>query len=205
MKKYSLEILSLLMFGMISACAVFCKQLSLVQRAMLAYMFLFTLHEWEENRFPGGFSVLMARFFGIRITAAQEEASHSPVGCLLVLITWIPFFTKSGLIALIPVYLGIFEAIVHVAGIKLHKMEKPYTPGLFTALCLCVTSVCVLTVFSKQQIVRGAEYAWGVLLMVLSFLAMQRTVIAIFGLRYKDLARLAKQKIRGDRRRKIGV
>lgn len=198
MKKYNLEILSVIMFGMISICAVFCKQLSLLQRVMLGYMFLFTLHEWEENRFPGGFARLMAKFFGIQITAEKEEASHIPVGVLLILITFVPFFTQSGLIALVPIYLGIFEAIVHVVGIKLHKMEKPYTPGMFTAICLCVTSVCVLVIFSTQQIVHGAEFGWGVLLMFLCFFAMQRTVIAIFGLGYKDLAEKAKNKIRGD-------
>lgn len=106
MKKYNLEILSLIMFGMITICAVFCKQLSLIQRAMLGYMFLFTLHEWEENRFPGGFSKLMAKFFDIQITAKKEEASHIPVGILLILITFVPFFTQSVLIALVPVYPG---------------------------------------------------------------------------------------------------
>ena len=201
MKKYYLEILSLVMLGMISACAVFCKQLGLVQRVMLGYMFLFTLHEWEENRFPGGFSALMAGFFGIRITAEQKAAAHIPVGVLLILITFIPFFTQSGLIALIPVYLGIFEAIVHVAGIKLHRMDKPYTPGMITALCLCAASVCVLIVFSGQQIVRGAEFGWGVLLMMLSFIAMQRSVIGIFGLSYKGLVKTAKGKIKEIRRR----
>ena len=201
MKKYYLEILSLVMLGMISACAVFCKQLGLVQRVMLGYMFLFTLHEWEENRIPGGFSALMAGFFGIWITEDQEAAAHIPVGLLLILITFIPFFTQSGLIALIPVYLGIFEAIVHVAGIKLHRMDKPYTPGMITALCLCAASVCVLIVFSRRQIVRGAEFAWGVLLMFLCFFAMQRSVIAIFRLSYKDLVKTAKGKIKEIRRR----
>ena len=201
MKKYNLEILSLIMFGMISACAVFFKQLGLVQRVMLGYMFLFTLHEWEENRIPGGFSELMAKLFGIRITSEQEAASRIPVAVLLILITFVPFFTQSGLIALIPVYLGIFEAIVHLAGIKLHRMDKPYTPGLITALCMCAASVCVLIVFSRQQIVRGAEYGWGVLLMILSFIAMQRSVIAIFGLSYKDLAKTAKKKILAKRSR----
>lgn len=196
MKKYNLEILSLIMFGMITICAVVCKQLSLIQRAMLGYMFLFTLHEWEENRFPGGFSKLMAKFFDIQITAKKEEASHIPVGILLILITFVPFFTQSVLIALVPVYLGIFEAIVHVAGIKLHKMEKPYTPGMFTALSLCVTSVCVLSIFSTQQVVSGAEFGLGVLLMFLCFFAMQRTVISIFGLRYKELTKIVKKKIR---------
>lgn len=195
MKKYYLEILSFIMFGMITVCAVLNLQLSLLQRVMLGYMFLFTLHEWEENRLPGGFSKLMAKFFGVRLTQDKENASHIPVGVLLIVITFVPFFTQSGLIALIPVYLGIYEAIVHIAGIKLHKMKKPYTPGMVTALLLLAASVFSLVIFSTQQIVHGAEFAWGVLLMFLSFFIMQRTVIAIFGLGYKDLAAIIKKKI----------
>ena len=78
MKKHSLEILTLIMTTMIACSAVFCKHLSLIQRSMLGYMFLFTLHEWEENRFPGGFSKLMAKFFGLALTPEKEEASHIP-------------------------------------------------------------------------------------------------------------------------------
>lgn len=194
MKRYYLEILSFIMVGMITVCAVFCQPLSLLQRVMLGYMFLFTLHEWEENHFPGGFSKLMAKFFGIQLTPEKEDASHIPVGVLLIVITFVPFFTQSGLLALVPVYLGVYEAIVHIAGIKLHKMKKPYTPGLVTALLLLAASVFSLVIFSTHEIVHGAEFGWGVLLMFLSFFFMQRTVIAIFGLGYKDLAAVIKKK-----------
>ncbi len=197
MKKYYLEILSFIMFAMITVSAVFCQYLSPIQRIMLGYMFLFTLHEWEENRFPGGFAELMAKYIGLELAPETEDASHIPVAVLLILITFIPFFTQQAILALIPVYLGIFEAFIHIAGIKLHKMDKPYTPGLATALCLCAASVCVLFLFSKQHIVHGGEYAWGVLLMLVCFFMMQRTVIAIFGLGYKDLIARVKAKIRG--------
>ena len=147
-------------------------------------MFLFTLHEWEETRCPGGFAKLMSKFFGLELTQDKEDASHIPVVVLLIVITFVPFFTQSPLLALVPVYLGLFEAFVHVVGIKIHKMEKPYTPGMVSALLLCVTSVIVLIIFSKNQLIQGAGYAWGVLLTFLCFASMQRTVIAIFGLGY---------------------
>ena len=62
-----------------------------------------------------------------------------------------------------------------------------------------VTSVSVLIIFSKNQLLQGAEYAWGVLLMFLCFALMQRTVIAIFGLGYKDLIANIKMKIKGNK------
>ena len=46
---------------------------------MIGYMILFTLHEWEENRILGGFSKLMAKFFGLDVTKEKEELSHLPV------------------------------------------------------------------------------------------------------------------------------
>ena len=199
MKKYNLEMLTLIMFGMVSCCAVFYNQLGLIQRIMIGYMFLFTLHEWEETRFPGGFAKLMSKFFGLEITQDKENASHIPVVVLLIVITFIPFFTQLPLLALVPVYLGLFEAFIHIVGIKIHKMKKPYTPGLASALLLCAASVSVLIIFSKNQIVQGIEYALGVLIMFLCFALMQRTVIAIFGLGYKDLVANIKKKTKGNK------
>ena len=198
MKKYNLEMLTLIMFGMVSCCAVFYNQLSLIQRIMIGYMFLFTLHEWEETRFPGGFAKLMSKFFGLEVTQDREKASHIPVVVLLIVITFIPFFTQSPFLALVPVYLGLFETFIHIVGIKIHKMKKPYTPGLASALLLCAASVSALTIFFKNQLVQSTGYAWGVLLMFLCFALMQRTVIAIFGLGYKDLIANIKKKIKGN-------
>lgn len=196
MKKYNLEILTLIMFGMVSSCAVIYNQLGLIQRIMLGYMFLFTLHEWEEIRFPGGFSKLMSKLLCLEVTQDKENLSHIPVAVLLIVITFVPFFTQSPLFALVPVYLGLFEAFIHIVGIKIHKMKKPYTPGLVSAVLLCVASVSVLIFFSENNIIKGTAYVWGVLLTFLCFAVMQRTVISMFGLGYKDLIANVKKKIK---------
>lgn len=195
MKKYNIEILTLIMFGMVSCCCVIFEQLGLIQRIMIVYMFLFTLHEWEETRFPGGFAKLMSKFFGLEVTQDKVDASHIPVLVLLIVITFVPFFTQLPLLALVPVYLGLFEAFIHIVGIKIHKMEKPYTPGLVSALFLCIASVSTLIIFSENHLVQSTGYAWGVLLMFLCFAIMQRTVIAILGFGYKDLIVNIKRKI----------
>ena len=79
MREYNLEILTFIMFGMVTFSAVFYNGLSLVQKMMLIYMFLFTLHEWEETRFPGGFAKLMLKFFKLKATPNQIHAAHIPV------------------------------------------------------------------------------------------------------------------------------
>ncbi len=198
-KKYYLELLTFIMFAMVSCCAVFYNQLGLIQRIMIGYMFLFTLHEWEETRFPGGFAKLMSKFFGLEVTQDKEHTSHIPVVVLLIVITFVPFFTQSPLLALVPIYLGLFEAFIHIVGIKIHKLKKPYTPGMLSAILLCVASVSALITFAENQLVQDTGYAWGVLLMFLCFALMQRTVIAILGLGYKDLIANAKKRIKGDK------
>ena len=187
MSEYNLEILTFIMFGMVTFSAVFYNGLSLVQKMMLVYMFLFTLHEWEETRFPGGFAKLMLKFFKLKTTPNQIHAAHIPVTILLIIITFVPFFTQYTLLALVPVYLGLFETFIHIIGIKLHKMEKPYTPGLITAMCLGLTSIISLLNLSNNNLLQSWDYVWGILIMFLCFGAMQRTVIAIYGLGYKDL------------------
>ena len=138
----------------------------------------------------------MAKFFGLDVSNEKQEMAHIPVAILLIAITFVPFFWQNGVVALIPVYLGIFEALVHVVGIKLHKMSKPYTPGMFSALALLILSVYALTAFSKQGIVRGSDFALGILCMFICFAIMQRTVIAIFGLGYRDIIAKAKTKLK---------
>ena len=75
-------------------------------------------------------------------------------------------------------------------------MSKPYTPGMISALALLVLSVYALVMFSKQGIVAGSDYAFGFLCMVACFAVMQRTVISIFGLGYKDIIAKAKSKFK---------
>lgn len=196
LKKYTLEILTLIMITMIAVATVFVPNLSIIQKVLIGYMVIFTLHEWEENRFPGGFAKLMAKFFSLDVTKEKEEWSHIPVAVLLIVILLVPFFWQNEIAALIPVFLGIFEALVHIVGIKLHKMSKPYTPGLITALLLLAMSLYTLAAFSKNGITGGSDYVYGFLYMFVCFAVMQRTVIAIFGLGYKDIIAIAKTKFK---------
>ena len=198
LKKYNLEIMTLIFFTAVAVCAVFAGKLSLIRRIMLGYMFLYTLHEWEETRFPGGFADLMVRFFGVKTSPDQLAAAHIPVAVLLLVITFVPFFTQLPLLALAPVYLGLFETFIHLAGIRIHKMDKPYTPGMITGIILGIASVITLVLFSKEQLLRRAGYAWGVPITILCFAAVQRSALAIYGLGYQAVIANVKKKLGGN-------
>ena len=77
--KYNLEILSTLMFLFVTASAIFNVTPSITQKMLIAYVFLFTLHEWEENRFPGGFVKIMEGMIGKKFSEDAKELSHIPV------------------------------------------------------------------------------------------------------------------------------
>ena len=89
--KYNLEILTILMFTFVTANAIFDEAPSITQKMLLAYVFLFTLHEWEENRFPGGFVKIMEGMIGKKFSEDAKELSHIPVIILLLLIHIIPY------------------------------------------------------------------------------------------------------------------
>ena len=82
-RKYSLEILSVILFGFVTLTAVM-PVVSIPRKILAVLMFLFVLHEWEENVYPGGFSQLMGRFTGVAFTPERLELAHLPVVVLLL-------------------------------------------------------------------------------------------------------------------------
>lgn len=194
-RKYNLELLTAFMVVVI-AITICLPSMSMVRKVLAVYMFLFILHEWEETRFPGGFADLMTKFFGISTSREKLEWAHVPVAVLLVVILLIPYlFDSIAMLTLIPAFLGILEGVIHIVGIKLHKMTKPYTPGMVTALCLFAVSVWVFWTFATMHLVSGSDFLLGAVCMFLAFVCMQRTVIAIYGLHYSDLIKFAKKKL----------
>ena len=194
-RKYNLEMLTAIMVVII-VTTVCLPDLSLVRKILAVYMFLFILHEWEEIRFPGGFANLMTKFFGISPNREQLEWAHVPVAVLLIVILLIPYlFDSVAMLTLIPAFLGVFEGFIHIVGIKLHKMKKPYTPGMVTAICLLAVSIWVFWTFASMHLVSGKDFILGAVCMILAFACMQRAVISMYGLHYIDLIELAKKKL----------
>ena len=140
------------------------------QKALGFFVVGIVLHEWEETRFPGGFFELMTRKFGIE-GCSEEQAglAHGCVVAAIALFAFVPFLLWGQVpwLAGIPAILGFFEAIIHVVGIKVHNLKRPYSPGMATALlCLLSASVCIVA-FAMQGVP-----AWQWLLAVVCYLAI---------------------------------
>lgn len=193
--KYNLEILTTLMFAFATITAIFNSAPSITQKILVAYVFLFTLHEWEENRFPGGFANIMEGMIGRKFSEDAKELSHVPVIILLLLIHILPYiFDSTIFLTLIPIFLGIFEGFVHTMGVKLSKAKKFYTPGMFTAYMMLIVSIFTTYYFSSNNIMTGKDCVLGFACMFVSFAIMQNRVLAINGITYKDMFNIIKSK-----------
>lgn len=196
-KNYNLEFLSAFMFATTVIAAVLVPELSASRKILLVFMFLFTLHEWEENRFPGGFERIMEGMIGRQFDVESKKMSHIPVMILLIAIHIIPFaFDNVVMLVLIPVCLALFEGFVHTMGVKLSGAKKFYTPGMVTAYCMAAFAIFAIVYLNAHNITNGTDYLPAALCTWLCFAVMQNRVLAINGIRYRDLLGIIKSKIK---------
>lgn len=167
---------------------IFWGRLSLVRKLVNLFAIFAALHEIEEKVWPGGFYELMLKKFGMK----REEVDLDR-GTLGVSVYWIILlgsaylFDNVPLLLCVPIALFFFEAFIHTAGIKIHHLKKPYTPGLVTAYCLAACAVVAIRAMNAAGLVTGKDYALGAVLWVLSFLCLEAYILTSFGKKPKEL------------------
>lgn len=93
---------------------------------------------------------------------------------------------------MIPVVLGFFEAFVHTIGIFIHKMKKPYTPGLVSAWIMAAGAIYTIYYLEANELVGVGDYVLGTILMFGGFLLMDLRVLRSVAMSIKDVAVKAK-------------
>lgn len=188
-KYYSLELYTVLSLLLIALSAIFVTP-DVIQKFTLAYIFLFVLHEWEEGHYPGGFIDLITGLLGggVEVSEETKKGSRLYTGIYLLALTFIPYFAHSYAWLILPaVFLGLWEGIVHVLGIKIFQRKRPYTPGMITAECELVMSICVLWYFASHNLATPLQVLAGIVLMILGFMCMQRALVHSIGRKYREL------------------
>ena len=186
-QKYSLETFSFIVLIILLIRFLFYPNLPAEHRILSAFMILAILHEFEEKRTPGGFFELMAKKFGL---PAEQRLFEKAGLCVIIYLSVIfivaSLYPKSVLI-LVPVYLGLFEAFIHTAGIWIHRLKKPYTPGLVTAWIMAAVSVYTIRYMAATYSIGAATYILGLVLFILSFVALASSVWRSFGIGISDI------------------
>lgn len=198
-KYYALEIYTVISM-LILVIAGIIGDLSVIQKFVLVYIFLFILHEWEEMKYPGGFADLIAKMLEIDINPEMKRLSRIPTSILLLAFTITPFILHNNPITILPLaFLGFFEGFVHIFAIKLFKCPKCYSPGFVTAEIQAVVTIILFTYLTKNHILSVIDYLIGALVMCACFVIMQKTITMMIGYKYSDLPKkLKKQLIRKD-------
>lgn len=177
-------------------CRLFCGRkscslgaASLVRRFVTIFALLAAAHEVEEKVWPGGFFELMLRKFGIRKEEVDLERASAAVSVYWLLPLLLPYYLdRYAWLLVIPITLSFFEAFIHTAGIWIHHMPRPYTPGLVTAWLLAVAAVAAIGALRAEGRVGAGGWMAGVLAMVVSFLGLDLFIVAGFGEKRKEIA-----------------
>ncbi len=184
--KYNLEIMSCIFAVIIVIGVINWGDLSLLRRMTVIFMVLYTLHEWEESRFPGGFY----RIFFSKCTidpTVSEEKMHLPVAVYLLIILLLPFiFDNIVVFALVPLILALFEGFIHTAGIVIHQLKKPYSPGMATAWLMFAYAVIMIGRLNAQMDMNAVVWIAGIALTAVSFVIMETRFMKGVGITVKE-------------------
>ena len=192
-KHYALEIYTVISLGLLLAGALM-DNLSVIQKFVMVFNMLFILHEWEEMHYPGGFVNLIARMLRKDVSLEQKLASRIPTSILLMAFTFVPFFWDDCVIfILVTATLGIFEGYVHLMAIRLFRLPKSYSPGLITAELELLVSIILIVWLEHNNLASASDYIWGVVIMFGCFIAMQKTLTMMIGVKYSELPKLIRK------------
>ena len=196
---YNLEIMTAILAIVFCVSIFFWDGLTLAGKALLGFMVLYALHEWEESRFPGGFYDLFFSGFGLDIQVS-EARMHLPVAIYILIMLLVPFALQNiTFLILIPLGLGIFEGVIHVAGIKIHKLKKPYTPGMITGIIMFVYSIFVIIQINNAGGLLVWQWILGFVLALIGFVIMEQFFLKIVGLTFIDFRKMAMDRVWGNR------
>ena len=197
MKNYALEIYTVIALALIVGVAIFMGELTVVQQFVVFLSFLFVLHEWEEGHYPGGFlDLISANVLQMDVDMETMRGSRLITGVFLFVMTIVPFCygDRIPLFVVTVAAFCIFEGIVHIAGIKIFRLSKPYTPGMVTAEIELLTGIALLVYLASNHLAHWYDYLFGPFLFIACFVIMQRSLMAMVGLRYKDMFAFVKRR-----------
>lgn len=166
----------------------------LEQKLAGAFIVGITLHEWEETRFPGGFYNLMGKKFGLMdaegFNAHGLGRAHGSVCIAIFFFAFVPFFLwRIEWLLAVPCFLGIFEAFIHVVGIKLHHMPHPYTPGMVTAVA-CMLPISIWLLIEIAPHIQWWGWLCAALYYIACFALMEILVLRSIGVSPQDVPQI---------------
>lgn len=199
MKHYALEIYTVIAMLLITLVAIFMPELTTIQKFVVFMSFIFILHEWEEGKYPGGFLNLIIQLIQRNVDDETMRASRLVTAVLIFVLTIVPFFLGDAypMFAVAVATFCIFEGFIHIAGIRIFRLNKFYTPGMVTAEIEAITGVALIVYLAVNHLGAWYDYVCGPFIFLACFACMQRTLMSMVdGLRYRDMPKLIKAQLK---------
>ena len=194
LKKYNIHIFIVLVALLTVYDFLNWDSISIVRKLVNLFAVLAILHEIEEKYWPGGFHALMLKKMNVDIKDVDVGKSN-----LTVFVFWLIYlglgyiFDNLVFFFIMTIALSIFEAIVHTAGIKIHKLDKPYTPGLVTAWLLAIAAIYSIIQLNKFNLASPLDYLIGTVLFIVSFLILQSQVFKQIGVSRREMIKMMRE------------
>ena len=150
------------------------------------------------GRYPGGFLDLISEHvLQMDVDKETKLGSRLVTGVFLFVMTVVPFLCGDAIpmfVVTLAVF-SIFEGCVHIAGIKLFQLNKPYTPGMVTAEIELVTAIALIVYLAANHLAAWYDYVFAPFVFIACFAVMQRSLMGMIGLRYKDMLAVMKKRL----------
>lgn len=198
MKHFALEIYTIIAMLLITLVAMFVDGLTVIQQFVVGMSFIFILHEWEENKYPGGFLDLITQIIQRKVDDETARASRLVTAVLIYVLTIVPFFwgDRFPMFAVAVAIFCIFEGFIHIFGIRIFRLKRFYTPGMVTAELEALMGIALIVYLAVNHLGAWYDYVCGPFLFLACFACMQRTLMSMVGgLHYSDMPKLIKAQL----------
>lgn len=144
------------------------------RKLLLLIIVIGVLHEYEEKKYPGGFFENLGKVWGWDMEHVDLRKPGQWVVCAWLLIAFVPYIFDHVIgLLLAPMFLGVFEMIVHTAGKKICSIKGWYVPGIVTAWIMGIVSIYCIYQLNQIYTITFIDYLIGIVCVALVMITLQ--------------------------------
>ena len=153
--KFHLELYTVLIFIITLLGFLDVYELTDNRKLLLLIIILGVFHEYEEKKYPGGFFENLGKVWGWDMASVDFRKTGQWVVYAWLIIAYVPYIVDDVLgLVLAPMFLGVFEMIIHTAGKKICNIKGWYVPGIVTGWLMGIAAIYgIYTLITKYTIV----------------------------------------------------
>jgi hypothetical protein len=136
----------------------------------------------------------------LHFTASSREFGEIVTAAYVLILAFVPlFFPRVPFLTMSAMMLGIMEAVMHTAMIRMFNLRY-YSPGLVTAVfVLLPISLYAFVYVIRENLLSPVSWLFAFLYMLFGLAIAQQIVIRVSGMKYMDFLRTVRTALFGGR------